>query len=78
MITKKRDGAKVTKTYDKARTPYQRVMESCLPEETKLKLKAEYDRLNPAELKRSMIKKLATLRQVSRVRKLDQATIAVR
>lgn len=78
LKVKKRDGAKVTKTYDTARTPYQRVLESNVPEETKKMLMKEYEKLNPAELKRNIRKKLTHLKQVSRVRKLDQATIAVR
>jgi len=78
LKVKKRDGAKVTKTYDIARTPYQRVLESNVSEETKNMLMKEYEKLNPAELKRNIRKKLIHLRQVSRVRKLDRATMSVR
>jgi len=75
LKVKKRDGAKVTKTYDNARTPYQRVLESSVSEVIKSKLREEYENLNPAELNRSIRKKIIHLRQVSRVRKLDRAMI---
>lgn len=48
-----RNGAKVTRKYKEARTPFQRVL-SCpeIPEEKKKQLTRIYDKLNPAELKR--------------------------
>jgi len=47
----------VKKTYDKARTPYQRLLDSsCLSEETKAQLRKRYYLLNPAQLKRQMEK----------------------
>jgi hypothetical protein len=51
LISKTRIDAKVTKKYDKAKTPYQRLMlfES-MPEAIKLKLKKEYEELNPIKL----------------------------
>ena len=57
LIKKTRVGSKVIKRYDKAKTPYQRVFDSpYVPEEDKEKLRAEYDQLNPAELKRELTK----------------------
>ena len=45
------------KRYDEAKTPYQRVLDSAyVPEEDKERLRAEYDQLNPAELKRELTK----------------------
>lgn len=53
LVKKERDGGKIKRKYDKAKTPYQRLMESGqLSEEVKLQLEATYLSLNPAELKR--------------------------
>lgn len=55
LLEKKRDGAKVTKRYDRARTPYQRVLDSPqISQSTKRKLRRHYATLNPAELKRQI------------------------
>lgn len=57
LVSKERHGSQVKKKYDTARTPYQRLLESeHLKEEQKLKLKKEYQKLNPAELKREITK----------------------
>ncbi|MDI6690017.1 MAG: hypothetical protein QME54_06360 [Actinomycetota bacterium] len=63
-------GSKVKKRYDRAKTPFKRVLESPhVPEENKERLKGEYVTLNPAELKRKITKlqtellKLATSRE---------------
>lgn len=51
LISKERNGAKVTKKYDKAQTPYQRLL--CSPQitaATKLALKKQYDTLDPVHL----------------------------
>ena len=51
-IEKRRIGSKVVKTYDKARTPYQRVLESPeISEKTKDGLSTLYNQLNPVALK---------------------------
>ena len=53
LVLKTREGSRVTKKYDKPKTPYLRVMESDKVEEkTKQQLKEQYAHLNPAELKR--------------------------
>ena len=55
LIEKTRIGSKVIKKYDKAKTPYQRVLDSPYAAvKAKEKLKAEYNQLNPAELKRKI------------------------
>lgn len=55
LIEKIRDGAKVTKRYDTPKTPYKRVLESKeIPRIVKQRLKHQYERLNPAELKRQL------------------------
>lgn len=57
LISKTRNGAKVSKRYDKPRTPYQRLMESpAISRKKKAALRVEYESLNPAQLKRKIIK----------------------
>ena len=52
---KKREGSKVTKKYDSARTPYQRLLDAPqLSKEQKQRLRREYGKLNPAQLKREI------------------------
>ncbi len=56
LIEKTREGSKVKKRYDEARTPYRRLLESPdVDEVTKRKLKRQYAKLNPAELKRQIL-----------------------
>ncbi len=60
LLEKTRIGSKVKKKYDKAQTPYQRVLASPdIPKENKKQLRSQYRKLNPAELKR----KIETLQQ---------------
>jgi len=55
LISKHRCGGKVTKKYDKAQTPYQRVLTcSDISDEVKEFLRAEYIRLDPVELLKQM------------------------
>jgi hypothetical protein len=55
LVAKTREGAKVTKRFDLARTPYQRVLESAsVDHEAKDRLRATYLGLNPAQLKRDL------------------------
>jgi len=57
LIEKTRIGSKVKKRYDRARTPFRRVLESSLlAERTKEELKQEYAALNPVELQREMMR----------------------
>jgi len=44
-----RNGAKVKKVYEPPKTPYERVLESDLPQDAKQLLKQRYQQLNPAE-----------------------------
>ena len=57
LVKKERIGSRIKKRYDVAQTPYRRVL-ACpdISEEIKMKLKREYDMLNPAELKRQITK----------------------
>jgi hypothetical protein len=54
---KTRRGSRVQKRYDEARTPYRRVLDSKqVPECYKKKLRAQYEKLNPAELHRNLLR----------------------
>jgi len=58
---------KSTKKYHEAKTPYQRVLESdTISENVKQKLTKEYLRLNPAQLQRSLKKKLRRIQSMLR------------
>ncbi len=62
LLSKKRDGAKVTRCYDRAKTPYQRVLDAPeVADEVKERLRRQYATLNPAELLRQIQRHLATL-----------------
>ena len=57
LLSKTRDGAKVTKHYDEPRTPYARVLASeHVTDAAKRRLKRRYDKLNPVKLKREIVK----------------------
>jgi hypothetical protein len=59
---KTRIGAKIKRKHDKAKTPYQRIMESpTIDEERKRRLKAIYDHLDPVLLKRKVDEKIRKL-----------------
>ena len=60
---KVRINGKVKKVYEEAKIPYQRLMESDkISKETKIKLKIEYEGLNPAALQRSLKRKLEKIK----------------
>jgi hypothetical protein len=55
LASKTRVNGRIKRTYDQARTPYQRLMESRqMDHKTKRQLKATYQVLNPAELQRRL------------------------
>jgi hypothetical protein len=55
LASKVRVGGHMQRTYDEARTPYQRVMESRqIGRKTKQQLRSVYEGLNPAELQRQL------------------------
>jgi hypothetical protein len=65
LISKERIDGKMHKKYDKAKTPYCRVIESNqIPESTKKELKKIYDSLNPAQLKKNIDNKINKLYKV--------------
>jgi hypothetical protein len=56
LISKTRHGAKVTKRYDTAQTPYQRVLaDPRVPRKVARALTAQYRQLNPAKLRRDIM-----------------------
>jgi len=62
LISKKRVGAKIVKKYDVPKTPYQRLLlHEKFPKESKVKLRAFYATLNPAELRRNINRKLSRI-----------------
>jgi len=62
LISKKRVDTKIIKKYDIPKTPYQRILEhEDFSKEEKKKLKKIYDKLNPAELRRIIQKKLTKI-----------------
>jgi hypothetical protein len=57
LRSKERVGSKVIKRYDRAQTPYQRVLAAAqVSEAEKLRLRANYQTLNPAALKRKLMR----------------------
>lgn len=55
LVSKTRVGSRVTKKYDRARTPFRRVLESGhIDDKIKARLKAQYDSLNPVKLKKNI------------------------
>lgn len=62
LVSKIRIKGKIHRKYDRAKTPYQRIMEDAgIDKETKQELTSIYQSLNPAELKRTIDKKLDNL-----------------
>ena len=67
LIAKERIDKKTRKRYDKAKTPYQRVLErKDISLEAKAQLAHLYVQLNPAELRRHIDQKIAKLWKISR------------
>lgn len=58
LESKTRIGGRIKKVHDEPKTPYQRLLDSSLPEEAKEKLKAEYQTINPFGLKKELDEKL--------------------
>jgi len=70
LIEKTRIGSKVTKKYDKPKTPYERVLKSSdVSEENKKELKSQYKSLNPALLKRKITRLQQRLLHIASLKK---------
>lgn len=71
LAKKERIGSKVKKKYDTAKTPFQRLLQSSFVSlDVKEKLNKEYEKLNPAELKRNVTKLQNKLMKLGRKKKL--------
>jgi hypothetical protein len=56
LVSKTRIGAKVTKKYDRAQTPYQRLLASLhVTKKIKTELTRQYRSLNPAQIRRDIL-----------------------
>jgi hypothetical protein len=70
LIGKHRDGAKVTKRYDQAKTPYQRVLgDPRVPDKIKAGLTRQYQQLNPAQLRRDILARSDKLLHLTRAKR---------
>lgn len=77
LIRKTRIGSKITKKYDKAQTPYRRVLASTyVSEQDKEKLKRLYAQLNPAALKRQITRLQQKLLRLNAAKKSSRRAIA--
>jgi len=75
LVSKERDGGKVTKRYDVAQTPYQRMLAApAVKEHVKEQLRADYLALNPAAVRRAIAAAQDALWRLTRVRNIDEAT----
>jgi len=65
LLNKSRDGSKIRKHYEPPQTPYKRLMTSQhIEQDAKTRLKETLQTLNPAELKRGMLKLLDQLQRL--------------
>ena len=75
LVSKEREGGKVTKRYDVAQTPYQRMLAAReVKEDVKERLREEYLALNPAALRREIEAAQDALWRLARVRNIGEAT----
>lgn len=65
LQSKQRQGSKIKKKYDKAKTPFQRLFESkYIPEEKKLELLRYMNKLDPFELQEKIEKKISRIQKL--------------
>lgn len=75
LVSKQREGAKVTKRYDLAQTPYQRMLVAkSVTDDVKARVRDEYARLNPAALRREIEAAQDALWRLARGRITREAT----
>jgi len=75
LIRKERDGAKVHKTYDPARTPYQRLLAAnVLDDATRASMANLYARLNPVTLRAQIDDALEALWKLTERRQNQKTT----
>lgn len=67
LIRKERVGSRIKKTYEKPRTPYERILDSeAVSDETKAALRTRYEALDPIDLKLAIEEKLKLLMGIIR------------
>ena len=67
LVSKSRNGAKVRKVYDEAKTPYQRLLEyDVLSEMDRLRMQRRYELLNPVQLRRQIDEAVEALWKTAR------------
>lgn len=72
LKSKVRVGSKIKKQYDKPKTPYQRLLESNIPEENKQKLREQYATLSYPDLKRQKDELVAAFIKLQEKIKLEK------
>lgn len=72
LLSKLRIGAKIKKKYDQPKTPYQRLLESDIPETNKEKLRQQYATLSYPELKKQREELLASFFKLQEQIKLEK------
>lgn len=72
LLSKVRVGAKIKKKYDAPKTPYQRLLESNIPEANKEKLRQQYATLSYPDLKRQREEFLASFFKLQEKIKLEK------
>lgn len=72
LKSKVRVGSKIKKKYDKPKTPYQRLLESNIPEENKQKLREQYATLSYPDLKKKREELLASFVKLQEQIKLER------
>lgn len=72
LLSKVRVGAKIKKKYDKPKTPYQRLLESNIPEDRKQKLRQQYATLSYPNLRREREELLASFLKLQEKIKLEK------
>jgi len=76
LISKHRMKGRIKKKYDKSKTPYRRLMESDkLTDKQKKEMTKIYEQLNPAELKRTIDKKLKLLGKIYETKNMPKKTV---
>jgi hypothetical protein len=75
LVEKIREGSKVRKRHDRAQTPYARILASKqVSPQVKRKLKKQYATLNPAKLRRDMLKLQQRLHKMVAAKRRHQIT----
>ena len=72
LKSKVRVGSKIKKKYDRPKTPYQRLLESTIPEENKQKLREQYATLSYPSLKKQKEELLASFIKLQEKIKLER------